>query len=405
VIYVRFSSELQRTESNTDQERRCREALVRMGIPPERFIVIGDEALRGTSESRPGFDQLKALIYSGRLGILISTEQSRLSRGDNIKSLIKDLVFHGGRFISVTEGVDTTRKGWKTIVGISEIHHSHSNEDTAERVRGGQEGRVRDGNGSAGDYCYGYTSEFEDPAAAAAYRFRGPKPKRIVVVEAVAAAVVQEVHRRFAIALDSMNAIVRWWNEHLSEFPSITLEAGAPIRIDHIRRILKNEKYIGNWNWGRTTTLYDGPGNKKQAPARPDQTVTSVQRPTLRIVDQETWDKTQARLAQLKEIYGMKADAAKRGPTVHYRLLYEKSLLGGKMICSECKARLLVASRKGEKRLVCPNHRQGKCPMGVSVPYLRAEQAVLSVISEMLGSYPEWLRQVAQATRSSRWPC
>jgi len=47
VIYVRFSSELQRLDSNVDQERRCREYLTSMGIAHGHFIVLGDEAISG----------------------------------------------------------------------------------------------------------------------------------------------------------------------------------------------------------------------------------------------------------------------------------------------------------------------------------------------------------------------
>jgi hypothetical protein len=143
---------VQRAESNEDQERRCREGLERMGIDHQGFIVLAEEAVSGASEDRPAFNLLKKLIFANRLRRLVVTEQSRLSRGDRVKSLAKNIVFRGGGFISITEGVDTDRKGWKMIVDISEIHHSRANDDTAERVRGGQEGRVRDGDGSAGDY-------------------------------------------------------------------------------------------------------------------------------------------------------------------------------------------------------------------------------------------------------------
>src|SRR4051812_34320982 len=61
VIYCRYSSELQRAESITDQERRCRDHLDRQGIQHSHFKVIADEAISGTLESRPGFDRLKAL--------------------------------------------------------------------------------------------------------------------------------------------------------------------------------------------------------------------------------------------------------------------------------------------------------------------------------------------------------
>src|SRR5580704_8491793 len=117
VIYCRFSSEMQRTESNADQERRSRDALHQKELDHLEFRVIADEAMKGTSETRPGLVEIKELIRAGRLGILIVAEQSRLSRGDQTTSLIKDIVYQGGRFISVGEGVDTEKKGWELIVG------------------------------------------------------------------------------------------------------------------------------------------------------------------------------------------------------------------------------------------------------------------------------------------------
>jgi DNA invertase Pin-like site-specific DNA recombinase len=399
VIYARFSSELQRTESIQDQVRRCREALTRMGIDPGSFIVLADEAVSGTPDSRPAFDVLKALLYDKRLGSVVVSEQSRLSRGDNAKALVKDIVFHGGRFISVAEGVDTSRKGWRSIVGLSEIHHARSSEDTAERVRGGQEGRVRDGNGSAGDFPYGYASEYAEPVAAAAYRGRGPKPKRVVVIEPAAAALVREVFRRFTAANQSMGEIVRWWHQHVSEHPPIFRKAGCVIRIDHVRRMLRNRKYTGTWPWGETTIVYDGNGNKKQVAARPDQTVTVVQRPALRIVEQAVWAEAQAKLKKLQEIHGRRPEGSKRGPAEHYRKLYAKSLLHDKVTCALCGGTMRVAARRGSKWLCCPNRKLGRCSMAVRLPYMAAQRAVLGTLAEVLGSYPDWVAAAAVAAR------
>ena len=58
----------------------------RMGIAHDHFELVKDEAISGTQDSRPGYDQLKELILSGRLGKPVVTEQSRLTRGDNAKS-------------------------------------------------------------------------------------------------------------------------------------------------------------------------------------------------------------------------------------------------------------------------------------------------------------------------------
>ena len=256
---------------------------------------------------------------------------------------------------------------------------------------------MRDGNGSAGDLPYGYSSDWQDPAAAAAWRGRPPKPKRVVVIDEKAAELVREVFRRF-VGGESMTSIVTWWNENLDKYPPITRKPGAPIRIDHVRGILHRKKYIGYWKWGDTTMIYDGHGNGKAIPARPDQ-VALVERPTLRIVDQQTWDKAQLLIAKLNDIYGMKADGTKRGPAVYYRLLYEQTLLGGKVTCGLCGSRMVKSVVGGEKRLICPKHRDGRCPMNVSVPYERAENAVLETLSDVLKTYPAWLKGAADAAR------
>lgn len=398
VIYARYSSELQRSESIQDQVRRCRDGLDRMGIDHDHFEVVGDEAVSGTLESRPGLDRVKALIRAGRLGRLVVTEQSRLTRGDNAKALIKDVVYQGGRFISISENIDTDKKGWATLVGINEIHHSRSNEDTAERVRGGQVGRVLDGDGSAGDFPYGYKSEYVDPAAALGYHGRGPKPRKHVVIDDAAAAVVREVFDRFAVRRESITAITRWLNVVRDQVPRI---GRADWHHQHVRRMLTNTKYVGVWSFGKTTTVRDSVGKKKQVKARSDQRVTTVRRPHLRIIDQGVWDQVQAALAKLKTVYGMKPGHAKRGPAEHYRLLYPKTLLGGLVRCGVCGSNMIIGGSGNVKRMRCTKRRVGGCTMGGQLPLDKAEEKILTVFRDVLLGYPDWLAAVANEMRAA----
>jgi hypothetical protein len=398
VIYCRFSSELQRTDSIKDQARRCRDGLERMGIPHGHFTVIADEAVSGTRQSRPGFDRVKKLMYAERLGMLVVTEQSRLTRGDNAKALIKDVIFHGGRFVSIAEGVDTDKKGWQLSVGVSELHHSQTNEDTAERVRGGQEGRVLDGDGSAGDFPYGYRSEYVDPAGAIRYYERGAKPPRRVVIDEAAAAVVRQIFELF-VAGQSIGSIVRWWEANREKFPPITK---SHIHHQHVRRILANRKYIGEWTYGTTTTVKNSGGRKKQVKARVHQRVTRVQRPGLRIISQDLWDRAQAQLARLAAVYGQRADGKRRGPAEHYRHLYAKTLLNGQVKCGHCGTALTVmgsGTSRYSKGLGCKKHKTGACPMATRVPYELAEQRVLALIEPVLLAWPQWMRRAADEAR------
>ena len=67
-----------------------------------------------------------------------------------------------------------------------------------------------------------------------------------------------------------------------------------------VRKILENAKYVGVWRWGHTLTLRNSKGKTRQQPVPAGQGVTH-QRPDLRIIQQETWEKAQQRLRELKE--------------------------------------------------------------------------------------------------------
>src|SRR6516165_11949731 len=52
VLYLRYSTDMQRTESCEDQERNIRRDLPRFGVPAQDVLVVRDEAESGTKTSR-----------------------------------------------------------------------------------------------------------------------------------------------------------------------------------------------------------------------------------------------------------------------------------------------------------------------------------------------------------------
>jgi hypothetical protein len=396
VIYTRFTDPKQREESHEAQERKVRQHFDYLGIDHTNALVLRDSAQRGDLEDRKFYEQLLGMIRRGEVAALGVDQQSRFSRGFNVRALVQDLVFVGGRFVTAAEGIDTLRPGWQDLVGIKEIHNQMEIRDTGWRVRRSQEQRVEKPNGSAGDLAYGYASEFDDPAAAAAYRGRGPKPTKHVVIDEAAAAVVREVFERFVVRGQSIGEIVRWWEANKERFPKITK---SKIHHDHVRRTLTNKKYVGIWEYGRTTTLRNSEGKKKQVGPLPHQKVTIVERPGMRIVSGEWFEQARQRLAKLKEIYGMRAGGKRRGPSQHYRQLYATKLIDGLVFCADCLARgvrdprlhISAGGDGGVKRMGCPRHRAGSCPMIARVPYAAAERAVADVVDGVLASYPAFV--------------
>ncbi len=394
VIYTRFSSDLQSAKSCKDQEREVREALTRMGIDHSQAIVIYDEAESGTKVFRDEFARLQTMMAAGQIGILAVDDQSRLSRADNAFAFITDLVYSGSRFISTGEGIDTEQTGWELRVKVMELHNSTTIRELGRRVRRGQLGRVL-GQLSAGDYCYGYESFLLHPEQAV--EIRGPKPERGIRINEDEAKWVRQIFEWF-----NTGRSISWIADELNRqnAPRGHRRRSSRWRQRHVRKILGNEKYNGNWRWGTTRTIRNSQGKKKQIPVPVEQQVV-VQRPELRIIDATVWVAAQKGLADLKDMYGKKPGQKHRGPKVHHTALYPNGLLAGMVICGKCGSRMW--QQASGKRLYLGCHNRGTdehcCDLTTRVPVEKAEAAVLEFLAKLLTSWPQWLDEALAAMR------
>ena len=393
IIYNRYSSEMQRPESCGDQERKVREYLQRNNIPTGEILVLKDEAESGTKEAREAYDQIVQKIARREPFLLAVDDQSRLSRGDNVKALIRDLVFAGGRFVSTGENIDTAQPGWELKVGIMELHNSLTIADTGRRVRRGQEGRVLDGNGSAGDFPYGYYSYYLDPNWQNASR-RGPKPKKGIRILEEEAKWVRRIFEWF-IGGHSITWITRELNRlhvdkgHKSSHPGW--------HHYQVRRILANPKHIGRWSWGRTRTIRDSRGRKRQIAVAREEIVV-VARPELRIVDQDVWNNAQERLGKLMDAFGLKPQQKPRGPKAHYTQVYPKGPIGGLIFCGSCGARLVYQGGCKDVYYGCPNYRKGDgCRQMIRVPRQKALKVLVDFLRDAYRRHTEWMPEVVRA--------
>lgn len=250
VLYTRYSSELQSSKSCDDQERQIREELDKRGIDHRSAVVIKDEAQSGTKSTRPGFLQLLDWVNSRRISVLAVDDLSRLTRASNAKSFIDDLIFSGGRFISFGEGIDTEQESWQVLVQVLSIHNSTTIKELGRRVRRCQAGRILGGL-TAGDYIFGYESFLVNPTESITVR-RGAKPEKNVRIKESAANWVRKIFKWF-IDGRSMNWIAKNLNELKAPRGHRTREQNWCHQ--QVSKILRNEKYIGNWIWGKKTTI------------------------------------------------------------------------------------------------------------------------------------------------------
>ncbi|MHC4400607.1 MAG: recombinase family protein, partial [Planctomycetota bacterium] len=93
--YSRFSSDMQRDESNSDQQRKCREKAATKGHDISSELEFTDEAVSGTKLHRDGLDAMLAAAEAGEFSVLYFHSLSRLSRESVITlPLLKQLVYN-----------------------------------------------------------------------------------------------------------------------------------------------------------------------------------------------------------------------------------------------------------------------------------------------------------------------
>jgi DNA invertase Pin-like site-specific DNA recombinase len=395
VIYCRYSSDMQRPDSCSDQEREVRAWLARAGIDltGAEVVVIYDEAESGTRSARDGFRQLAEMVGRGEVAILLVDDQSRLSRASNAYSFIQDLDFAGGRFVSTGEGIDTAVPGWELKVQVLQLHHGQTVRDLRHRVRRGQHGRVAD-DGSAGDHPYGYESHYLDPDWAEQLTRRGPKPKKGLKICEDEAEWVRRVFDWF-VAGHSIGWIARELTKLKAPKGRRTSKPGW--HPQQVRRMLANAKYVGDWVWGQTTTVRDSRGRKKQVPVPAGQEVVR-DRPDLRIVAQDVWDCAAARLAGLGKTFGFKEGQKRRGPKPSPADLYPRSPLGGVLVCGACGVKMWQHRSNARRYYACPGAKKGLCEMTAQVPAARAEESLTAFLLDLLRGWPEWMGALYRLT-------
>lgn len=393
-IYTRFSNLQQREVSCEDQERIVRRGLAQLGIDLRDVKVVHDKAIPGSRDDRHGFQEVMAMAKSNQVAVVAVDEQSRFSRSGNASAFIQDLVFYGARFISISEGIDTARGGWKLPVKVLEIGNEQATEHTAHRVRRGMEGRVLD-DGSAGDFPYGYESYFIDPDAALRSLGRGPKPKKSIRIREEHALWVRQIFQWFTVERKSITQIAKDLNANNA--PRRERERMLPWRVYAVREILINAKYIAIWPWGKLTTIRNSHGKTKYVPVADPQSITTRIRADLRIIDDQTWQAAQARLAYNRNALGRKPGQKPRG-WYKGRGSDFGYPLSGLIVCGRC-GHMLYRNGSGDNcSMYCPRSRNDECDMKISVNVLRAESALIDYIGAFVHTSDEWLDRTLERT-------
>lgn len=336
-LYARYSTERQSEASIADQLRICREYAGARGWPI--LAEHSDEGISGAAlGNRPG---ARLAIESVRAGdCLLVTDLSRLSRSQDLAPLLTRLRHRGVRVIGVQDGFDSDARHARMQAGLSGIMSEEFRAMVADRTRSALELRARTGQATGG-------KAYEN------------------------AEVVREIFARFA-AGESMKAIASDLNRRDVPSPGADWKPRARPRgrwlVSTLHAMLHNERYIGRQVWNRSQWLKDPDTGKRIRRERPR--AEWIVQECDRMVDEETWERVQARFTVRKG----------RGGAPRW-------LLSGILECATCGGKMIVYGGD-QHRYVCGTYHAGgvhACSNESTFPRETAEALILQpVIDDLL---------------------
>jgi site-specific DNA recombinase len=330
-IYARYSSDLQSPASIADQVRKCQQYAEQQGWKVLPDHIYTDADVSGAGVDRPGLQRLLAVIPQRprQFDVLLIDDTSRLARRQADQTNIADqLRFAGFRFIAVSQGIDSASDQAEVLMTVHGLVDSLYIKELAKKTHRGLEGRALQGFHTGGR-CFGYRNEST------------PDGVRLVV-ETAEASIVILIFESFANGM-SLKSIAKKLNG--DGIPPPRLRKGkvrAAWCPTAIRAILHNPIYAGKQVWNRSRFVKRPGTNKRVARPRPQSEWITAERPELRIVTEDLWQRVQERQRLVKEIYGRAGAGIHKASSSEY-------LLTGLLKCDLCGANLIIVAGKGRK--------------------------------------------------------
>ena len=286
-VYARFSTDKQRDASIDDQIDSCRDLAAREGW--EVVSTYHDRAVSGASMFRPGIEALQRDARAGKFDLVLAEAMDRLSRKlADIAKFHERMEHLGIKIHTLTEGEVT-----EMLIGMKGTMNQILLRDIAIKTHRGQKGRVKEGK-LAGGNVYGY-----DVLPGTAVNGKTEHGDR--AINHAEAEVVRRIFSDYAQGMSAGKIAEALNNEHIPGprggwWGTSTILGNR----DRGTGILNNELYTGRLVWNRLHFSKDPDTGKRNSRLNPEDRVTSVPVPHLRIIDDTLWDQVKARQGAMK---------------------------------------------------------------------------------------------------------
>ena len=297
-LYIRLSrDDGDKPESNsvTNQREILKEHLK---LRPDISIydTYIDDGWSGTNFDRPGFQRMMEDIYAGHVNCVVVKDLSRFCRNASEGGQYLDNIFvrYQIRFIAINNGLDTASGTMNSAtqlisVGVTNVINESVAATTSVNVRGTLNVNRQQGKFIGSFPTYGYLKD--------------PNDHHKLVIDEETAPIVRMIFDDF-IRGSSIMGIAKKLNAMGIPNPSAHKRSKG-LRYRHpsgnqndglwpdssVRRILRNEMYIGNMIQGKNTTISY---KIKQCRAVPKEEWIRVDGTHEAIVDRDTFEKAQS---------------------------------------------------------------------------------------------------------------
>lgn len=391
-LYVRLSKEdgnKQESNSILSQKEILKEYL-KIHTDIELFDFYVDDGWSGTNFERPAFKRMIEDICQGRVNCVIVKDLSRFGRNYTDAGFYLENLFvrHKVRFIAINNSHDTASGNMNAAmqcinVGITNVINESVAATTSVNVRGTLNVRRTNGDFIGSFPTYGY--------------LKSPENRHKLIIDEEAAPVVRMIFEKYVSGM-SILGITKELNESGIPNPSMYKKMKG-FNYKHpegkindglwpessVRRILKNEMYIGNMVQGRNTTMSYKIKQCRAVPRNEWYVVEGTHEP---IIDRETFDKAQALFNR-----NIRKSPQKK----------EVDLFAGLVRCADC---LRIMSKKSNKHSYGEYHyyrcttarkmQKGACT-NHTIRIDKIEEAVLVFLQKMVevaAEYDEIIKKI-----------
>ena len=378
-IYARYSSENQSEKSIDDQIRVCKNYCKEHEISVSDEHIYVDEATSGSLINRPGLQALEKAAENKEFEAVVVDDLSRLSRSNHqMLTLVLKFNYYQVKLISVSDGIVTDDENSKLGIQMRGLINELYLDDLRKKTLRGLEGQKLRGF-SAGEKVYGY---YTKPVGELKLNRKGQAKYEGMVhkINPDESEIVKRIFKEFVDG-KSIHKIAAWLNEE--KVPTKKNWRGG-WNISTASRILKNEKYIGKWNWRKSKVVRDPMTGKKKKFARPEKDIIPIYREDLIIIDKELWERAQKRWQELKGTWPVSKKKKAFYQQKSYVHTSPNHLFSGLMKCNSCGGAIVLLSGKGGGYYGCYNSRRKTCNNSLLIPRKRIEEIVINELKERI---------------------